>query len=217
MNEQKYEGRAFICTSCGKKAISKFTVDKCMRCRTGVKNHIKCTNCQRVFYSSVGKALCRWCFDLKAPSNPYQKRKELLYAKKISPEAAKYATDIKILIVKARWNLLNTVDIFKIGNIYMECFNDENKYSSLDPGEQIQYMLIELKKTLSVQYEGCLHSKNGHPVEKLNARGLVIATYVSVVQASKKNGINHVAIRKACKTGKAVNRNNTVFRFRYKS
>ena len=217
MNEQKYEGRRFICASCKKPAISKFAVEECMRCRTRVKNHRKCTNCQKTFFSSVGKSLCRWCFELQAPTNPYQKRKEILYAQKISPQASKYVSDIKILIVKARWNVLNNVDLFKIANIYMECFNDENKYSTLDPNEQIQYMLIELKKTLAPKFEGCLHSKNGHVVEKLNDKGIVIATYVSVIQASKKNGINHVSVRKACKTGQTISRNNTLFRFRYKS
>lgn len=63
-------------------------------------------------------------------------------AMKMSPEF--YAGDIKLLAIKAKWGLLNPIDVWRVCHIYMATLANSLSYCSLPPDQQANQMLSEL-------------------------------------------------------------------------
>lgn len=213
---KKYEGRKFVCAKCKKVAYSKFEdIENCRSCRTVAKNHSNCQKCGRKFYTTIGKKLCRFCFAIEGhyQSESYRRRQHR-ESKAVLPAIERYQSALKILFVKYKWNLLNQIDIFKICHIYMECTSNENKYSNLETGEQVQYMLLELNNIMKGSYVP--EPRKGRKVLHINSKGHVLGEYASLNACAKHFDVYLSYVRNSCEhggyLGKKVSKR---LRFRY--
>ena len=216
MEKYVYNGSPFVCETCKCKAHTKKEgVTQCAKCRgLNKKDHSKCQNCNRRFFTTIGKVLCRHCFAIEGNfSNSYRKTQ---MGKSNIPAIKQWTPEIKILLVKLRWNLLNHVDFFKICHIYMECVNNENKYSSLETDQQIQYMLLELNKMMSGEFVAKGLYRKGRTVEQIDSLGVAIKEYISIRMAAAEHKISRSIVQKSCDNGGYLNKRHKRLRFRYK-
>ncbi len=215
--QSKYYGRTFICAKCGRNAITKKEdVDKCSTCRSKKNDtHLKCHDCGRRFFSTKGKTLCRHCFSIKGHflSESYR-RKNNRFSKDISDVISRWSPQIKILLVKMKWNLLNQVDIFKVAHIYMECIDNENKYSSLEVDEQVQYMLMELEKMMTGNFNPS--ERAGRRVLQIDATGAIIKEFCSMNAAARELKVHLSFVKNSCNNNGYIGKKFKRLRFRYK-
>ena len=137
----------FNCAGCGKLATSvDFTMTLCQKCRP--HKIIKC-QCGKKYSTKKGKTKCRNCFKLE---NDYTiKNLRNLYNRvKVDPKP--YLLDIKLLLIKEKWNLLNPVDYYRVCNIWMLILGNELSYSADAPNIQIKLMLNELKELFNYKW-----------------------------------------------------------------
>lgn len=216
MEKYVYKGTPFVCKTCNRKAHTKKEgVNQCAKCRgLNKKDHSKCQNCNRRFFTTIGKVLCRYCFAIEGNFSQSYRKNQM--PKNNGGAVKQWEPEIKILLVKLKWNLLNYVDFFKICHIYMDCIGNENKYSTLEIDEQIQYMLLELKKMISGSFVQQITHRKGREVQQIDEFGRVINEYLSVRMAAGEHKISRVIVAKSCDNGGYLNKKWKRLRFRYK-
>jgi hypothetical protein len=216
MEKYVYHGTPFVCKTCNRKAHTKKEgVTECAKCRgLNKKDHSKCQNCNRTFFTTISKTLCRHCFAIKGNFSPSYRKTQMV--KNNIPSIKQWTPEIKILLVKLKWNLFNSVDFFKIAHIYMDCVNNENKYSTLEIDQQIQYMLLELKKMMTGEFAPKGSFRRGREVQQIDDSGKVLKEYVSLRMAAAEHNISRVIVQKSCDHGGYLNKKHKRLRFRYK-
>jgi hypothetical protein len=216
MNKYVYKGKPFICKTCNKKALTqKEDMTECSKCRgLSKQDHSKCQNCGRRFFTTIGKTLCRHCFAIEGNFSSSYRKSQM--PKNASKTIKQWTPQIKILLVKLRWNLLNSVDFFKIAHIYMDCVNNENKYSSLETDQQIQYMLLELNRMMTGEFVVKGSYRKGRTVEQIDSSGVTIKEYISLRMAAAEHKISRNIVQKSCDNGGYLNKKHKRLRFRYK-
>jgi hypothetical protein len=216
MNKYVYKGKPFICKTCNKKALTqKEDMTECSKCRgLSKQDHSKCENCNRRFFTTIGKTLCRQCFAIEGNFSSSYRKSQM--PKNASKTIRQWTPQIKILLVKLRWNILNPVDTFKIAHIYMDCVNNENKYSTLEIDHKIQYMLFELKTMMTGEFAPKGSFRRGREVQQIDDSGKVLKEYVSLRMAAVEHNISRVIVQKSCDNGGYLNKKHKRLRFRYK-
>jgi len=216
MEKYVYKGKPFICKTCNKKALTqKEDMTECSKCRgLSKQDHSKCQNCNRRFFTTIGKTLCRHCFAIEGNFSQSYRKSQM--PKNASKTIRQWTPQIKILLVKLRWNLFNPVDPFKIAHIYMDCVNNENKYSSLEPDQQIQYMLLELNRMMTGEFVVKGSYRKGRTVEQIDSSGVTIKEYISLRMAAAEHKISRNIVQKSCDNGGYLNKKHKRLRFRYK-
>jgi hypothetical protein len=211
-----YTGNWFTCEKCGRRAVSKdAAITNCKKCRgTSQKGKANCRTCGRIFHSTIGKDLCRFCYSIDGHlySKSIRMRKHAL-VKKLEGPIDRWRDRIKILLVKMKWNLLSQIDIFLVAHIYMDITNNENKYSTLQIDHQIQYMLLELEKMMNNEFVP--PPRLGRRVEQIDSKGKVVQEFFSMSAAAKHHDVHIAVVRKSCLNGGFLNKKKPL-RFRWK-
>lgn len=215
MEKYVYRGKPFVCGGCSRRAHTKKEgVTQCAKCRgRDMKDYRLCDNCGRRFMTTIGKVLCRNCFGIGGNFSTSYKRSRLIkwYASPLTG----WSQQIKLLYVKVRANLISPVDMFQICHIFMECIGDENKYCALEPDQQIQYMILELKN-LVIEFEKpqVKNQRKGRAVELIDDDGLVLKAYISVPEAAHANRVTRGYVRQSSRNGGWLGKRRRI-RFRY--
>jgi hypothetical protein len=213
-----YKGKRFKCNTCGKIATSKFDdMMDCSKCRTKPVNNKKiCAGCGRKFHTTTGKTLCRHCYSISGFSLTQKRKQKQLQQLPDCHPITGWEKSIKTLLVKLKWNLLSPVDLFRVAHIYMDCVCDENKYSTLIPEEQCQYMLLEMSGILKGELDA--NNKKSKPVVKIDANGNILAEYSSMKSAASANKVFISFVANSCKKDGYINAKgkNRKLRFRWK-
>lgn len=166
-----------------------------------MKNHNrKCLNCKKKFYSSKGKENCSACNRLLGVTkpNPQNDKIRILRALKRNCEDVRvYATDIKLLATKMKWNLINPIDNFRIADLYMKITCNDLKYSTKDAYQQAEFMIAELLKLLTADILPKTPG-NARVIVQLNKEGEVIREFKSVRTCAKELDYAYETIQRRC-------------------
>lgn len=206
--------RTFKC-KCGRTGYTiKDDVTECGRCRSAA---LKCINCGNKFHSTVGKVSCRKCNNLsKNLSRTYSDTKTKKMIKSNCDDYKQYETDIRLLYVKLKHNLLSQIDIFRVVNIYISVTCNEASYSTFTPEDQCACMLNDLMNMVTSVDEVKTKGRKGRAVVKINEEGDVIAEYASVTEAAKSHDIYKGYVTNSCNLKHKKHCQKSGLRFRWK-
>jgi hypothetical protein len=168
-------------------------------------NNRSCKNCKKKFYSSKGKENCGNCMrnlGLRKPTKTFAKNA----LKRVCQDVQLFKTDIHILATKQKWGLISPIDRLRVVDVYMNVVCNEAKYSTNEPEQQVQFMLIELLQLLDItrDYELITPGKGRIVVHLDSKTGQVIKEYRTIREASIDLDYGASSIKRRCDGLKCV-------------
>jgi hypothetical protein len=146
-----------ICSNCGEDK-DKYARDLCSKCyyhfynnsvkkgEAFVKKRNKCTFCKEKFKEEdvIYKSLHKKCY---VERKKLKKRNQ--YQIVVDAGFYRHRDEIKMILIKDKWNLLSPLDIYKVGHFYMMfkgILYKDFEFDTMSVEKQIPKMLSHLKK-----------------------------------------------------------------------
>ena len=215
----KYDGVRYIC-ECGNYYMTKHpqAITKCKVCRGPLKTNIcnaTCDNCGKTFYSKIGKTKCQTCFAIThSYKTAYLNQKINVLKSTVYSDPFIYKEEVRRLLVKSKWNMSQPIDNFSICHIFLNVFQNEVVYSSLEIDEQIKRMLSDLELIIFKEKEYNLKKKDRW-INKFDKDDKLVRKYKNKVDAAKDNNLSLRVVSLMLGSNRLSSRRKIDFRLRW--